>query len=442
MAPPVPRPGRLAAVLARYAPRLVRRGRVPGLRTAKTTLAAVLAFLLADALGTSAAPVLAPLTALLVVSLTMYQTLTSGLGRVVSVLVGVLVAVAVAELAGLTWWSLGTVVATSLVLGRLLKLGSNVLEVPISAMIVLAVADTREGLLLTAPDAPEQAATGRVVETLVGAVVGIAVNVAIAPPLYIQPAADALGELTAQMASFQRELAGELRAGWSRAGARRWLDRARDLGREVARVDRTVERTEESSRFNPRGAAARAAQPRLRTGLSGLEHTYASLRGLCRALLDRTHYLPPHLEHEAFSEPVRRALADVLDESADAVAMVGEVVASVGEVVADGDVVADPEAAPVVRARVRERLLELRRRRDRLSELLWVDPHDDEAAWEQHGDLLANVDRLRVELEAAVRTPTTTWRPVPVGERQRQALRRVVAPSLARVTPRSRSRDR
>ena len=54
---------------------LFRRGRVPGLRTAKTTAAAVLSFVIAEQLGTSAALVLAPLTALLVVQLTMSQTL-------------------------------------------------------------------------------------------------------------------------------------------------------------------------------------------------------------------------------------------------------------------------------------------------------------------------------------------------------------------------------
>jgi uncharacterized membrane protein YgaE (UPF0421/DUF939 family) len=116
----------------------VRRGRTPGVRTAKTTLAAVLAFQVADLLHTSAQPILAPLTALLVVQATLYSTLTSGLDRIASVVSGVLVAVGVARLTGLTWWSLGLVVAISLVVGRLLRLGANLLEVAISAMLVLA----------------------------------------------------------------------------------------------------------------------------------------------------------------------------------------------------------------------------------------------------------------------------------------------------------------
>jgi len=114
---------------------LFRRGRRPGLRTAKTTLAAVLSFVVAQRLGTSPQPVLAPLTALLVVQLTMYETVASGLQRVASVVAGVLIAVGVATYVGLTWWSLGAVVAASLVIGRLLRLGPQLLEVPISAKV-------------------------------------------------------------------------------------------------------------------------------------------------------------------------------------------------------------------------------------------------------------------------------------------------------------------
>ena len=200
--------------------RLVRRGRVPGVRTAKTTLAAVLSFVIAERLGTSADHVLAPLTALLVVQLTMYETVASGIGRVASVVAGVSVAVLVADVSGVTWWSIGAVVAVPLVLGQLLRLGQHLLEVPISAMIVLAVGG-----------AGDQAA-GRIWETLIGAAVGIAVNVVLAAPLHVQPAADALDELSERMAAFVRDLSAQLPREWSRAAAERWLAGARGLGSE------------------------------------------------------------------------------------------------------------------------------------------------------------------------------------------------------------------
>ena len=57
---------------------------------------------------------------------------------------------------GFTWWSLGLTIVAALALGYVLHLGAEILEVPISAMLILSV-DTRA------------AATSRIVETLVGA---------------------------------------------------------------------------------------------------------------------------------------------------------------------------------------------------------------------------------------------------------------------------------
>jgi len=392
---------------------LFRRGRRPGLRTAKTTLAAVLSFILAQHLGTSPAPVLAPLTALLVVQLTMYETVASGLQRVASVVAGVLIAVGVASYVGLTWWSLGAVVAASLIIGRLLRLGAHLLEVPISAMLVLAVGGA------------EGAALDRVYETLIGAGVGVAVNVVIAAPLYVQPASDALGELAERMAAFLKQLADQLDAGWSRESADRMLNEARRLGDDVAHADRTLARAQDSARFNPRIAQAREALPRLRTGLTGLEHTYVTIRNLCRSLLDRTYFVPSEQAETAYDAQVGSVLAQVLQAAADAIGHVS--------VVTSGT-----EAQDAARTEVDRRLSELHRRRDRLAELLHEESRADRAVWQQPGALLTDLDRMRIEVEAAVRPPEQAWRPPPVIEGQRRALRRILAAVRQRAERRRR----
>ena len=74
------------------------RGAPPGLRTAKTTLAAVISWELARRLLGESLPVLAALTALLVTQLTVVETVTESLQRVGSVVVGVLLAVLLADL--------------------------------------------------------------------------------------------------------------------------------------------------------------------------------------------------------------------------------------------------------------------------------------------------------------------------------------------------------
>jgi uncharacterized membrane protein YccC len=324
----------------------------------------------------------------------MYETLAHGRERIVSVVAGVLVAVLFASVTGLTWWSLGIVVAVSILAGRLLRLGPHLLEVPISAMLVLAVGGA------------ERAALGRVVETLIGAAVGVLVNLLIAPPLYIRPARTAIADLAEEMARFTEDLAGALRGTWSRAEAEAQLTRARLLGQDVAWADRQLARTEESARLNPRGRQARQAEPRLRSTLDALEHGQVGLRNLVRALLDRTFFVPEDAADAAYPAGVREALADVLDAVTEALRVAAGVPSGAA---GDGE--------PVVAL--------LERRRTQLADRLLVDPRTDPAAWSQHGSLLDAVDRLRVEVATALRPPELTT-PAPLAERQRRAVRQAL----------------
>jgi uncharacterized membrane protein YgaE (UPF0421/DUF939 family) len=386
--------------------RLVRRGRPPGLRTAKTVVAAVVAFAVADLLHTSSSPVLAPLTALLVVQLTMYETLVHGWERIVSVVAGVLLAASFAAFVGLTWWSLGLIVLASIVAGRLLRLGPHLLEVPICAMLVLAVGGQ------------EQAVLSRVAETFIGAGVGVLVNLLIAPPLYIQPASDAIADLAERMARVTAELAAAVRGPWSRGTAESQLARARELGDDVARADHHLERTEESARLNPRGRQARQVEPRLRSTLDALEHAQVGLRNLARALLDRTFFVPEEHADAIYPPGAREALADVLDAIADALREAAGVPSGTAGASAGTDV-----GGAVQR---------LEQGRQRLAERLVVDPRADPAAWAQHGALLDAVDRLRVEVESALTPPDVAWRPDPLVELHDRTLRRALRAARSR----------
>ncbi|MGH8895233.1 MAG: FUSC family protein, partial [Actinomycetes bacterium] len=250
------------------------RVRLRGVRTLKTTLAAVVAYVAAFPVSDNPRPVLAPLTALLVVQLTLYDTLRAGMRRVVGVTAGVLVAVGLSAWVPLTWWSLGLAVAASLVVGRLLRLGPEVAEVPISAMLVLAVGGA------------DVAAEGRVLETIVGAVVGVLVGSVIAPPLYVRPAAAAVQDLARSTAEALRTVSREVRGEYDAEQALRWLEMARGLGRDILRADRELERAETSLRLNPRSLKRPNVGVSLRTGLEALERATVSLRGVARSLSD------------------------------------------------------------------------------------------------------------------------------------------------------------
>jgi len=349
-------------------------GDPPGWRTIKTTLAAVLAYLLAVwMLGNQPAPLLAPLTALLVAQLTIFETIKSGLERVGSVVAGVLIAVLLSKVVGLTWWSLAITIVASLVIGMLLRLGDHTLEVPISAMLVLAVTG-QAGTV----------AIDRVAETLIGAVTGVVVSFLLRPPMYVQPAGDAIGQLAAEMAELLTAMGTELTEGWSGEQARVFQDRARELDRPLHAARIALARGEESLRLNPRQRRVREGASSLRAALAALEHSAVQVRGITLDLAD----LAEAVEASGQAEPeLLIALGALLVELGAGLAAFGQLVAP--------EVAGPPrEAVPLHIA------LEIARtHRDVLAELMLVDARTDLELWHIQGSLLANVDRLLREID-------------------------------------------
>jgi hypothetical protein len=246
--------------------------------------------------------------------------------------------------------------------------------------------------------------------------------------VHVESAGRAVAGLATRLAEFLRSVATQLRAGWSRHAAENLLTAARSMSASVLQADRSLVRAEQSAVLNPRGGEVRVAQPRLRTALTAIEYCTVVVRSLSREVFDRTFYLPPELEAEVYPPAARLALADVLDAAAAALDGVAEVAAGT-------------EPLEITRARVAEKLDELHQRREALGRLLLVDPRADAAAWQQHGALLTAVDRLRVEIEAAVRPAAQPWRPPSLAEGPRRAARRVVGAAeqtLPLVTDRSR----
>jgi Aromatic acid exporter family member 1 len=348
------------------------RGGPPGWRTAKTTLAAVLAYELARRLLHTPDPLLAPLTALLVAQITIVETVKSGLERIGSVVAGVLVAVLLSKVVGLSWWSLAIVIFASLVVGQLLHLGEQQLEVPISAMLVLAVTGQTQA-----------AAQTRVLETLVGAVTGVAVAL-LGRPVYVQPAGDAIGNLADDMTQLLEAMGEELTDGWSSEQARGWVRRTRELDGPLGSAATALARGEDSLRLNPRRRQVLEGTSSLRAGLAALEHSAVQIRGICRDLAD----LAERIEERGQAEPeVLVALGRLLVELGGGVAAFGQLVAP--------DVAGPPrEALPLQIA-----IEVARTHRDVLAELMLVDARADPELWHIQGSLLANVDRLLREID-------------------------------------------
>jgi hypothetical protein len=353
--------------------RLTRRGDdAPlGLRTAKTTLAAVISWELARLLPGSQPPVLAPLTALLVTQLTLVKTITGSLQRVASVTAGVLLALAAADLLGLRWWSVGLVIFVALAVGQVLKLGSHRIEMAVSALLVMTLGGT-----------PGVART-RVLETLIGAGVGVLVNAVLVPPVYIRPASEAIYGLAGDMARVLEGAAADLAEGWSGEDAYERLREARELDGEVGGAREAISQAEDSLRLNPRRRLVGDPSDELREGMSSLEHAVILVRGIMRSLVD----LDTATAGRGPDPALATAVHELLEELAVAVRTFGEHVAAS---------VPGPEAnqAPLLRALARARA-----GRDRLARAMTAGRRADPEVWPVHGHLLANVDRLLSELD-------------------------------------------
>jgi uncharacterized membrane protein YgaE (UPF0421/DUF939 family) len=349
--------------------RLIRRRSLPvASEITRLVITAVAAYLIAQLLLEVQAPLLAPLTALLVVQVSSYQTVKHAAQRVLSVGVGVVVAVVLASWLGFTWWSLGIAIGASLVLGHVLKLNDHILEVPISAMLILQLGT-------------EAAATDRIVETIIGAGVGLAAGL-IASPIRVKPAEEAIRELGESMADLLDDMVEGLGTEPDEKAVATWLARSEKAGRKIQQVESELAAAEESARLNPRTRTVGPPGPALRSALDTLERATVTTRGLARSIADRTKL---HLNDQAglgaemWEADVRDRLAATLRELARAtrhyaraatVETTNEAVRMTGEL----------EAA----------LEEGRLERSELGILLYEDP----GHWPLHGELLVHLDRL------------------------------------------------
>ena len=188
--------------VSRELARVRRDGRASVLWSLRITVAATASYLVASLFFPGTQPLLAPLTAMLVVQVTPLSLLASGLDRVISVVAGVALAVGFAAVVPLEWWSLGILILISITIGQFLRLRANLVEVAVSAMLVLGV-----GAIGT-----QAAAWQRIAETLVGAAVGIIATLIFPPKVASSDAGRAIEGLADAISELLVRAAGELDA--------------------------------------------------------------------------------------------------------------------------------------------------------------------------------------------------------------------------------------
>ncbi|AWW36282.1 membrane protein [Streptomyces sp. AS58] len=344
----------------------------------RSTGAATVSYVIALHVSPEKAPLTAPLTALLVVQVTLFSTLTTGIRRVNSVVAGVVIAIAFSLLVGLTWWSLALLILASLAVGHLVRVDEFVPEVAISAMLVLGVTSVGD------------TAWARILETLIGAVVGLACNLLLAPPVWVGEAGASIDGLARRMRQLMLRVGEEAAGRTPVAKAAERLHEARRLDHDIVQVDAALRQAEDSLRLNPRVHEGLLHRVVLRTGLDTLEICTVVLRVLARTFTDLAKVRDPE---PLFKRETGKVLEQLLSEIGDSVVSFAVLVTT--------DVSVSAESAE---KRLTNELRRAAATRDKLAELLLDEVTGDSLHWQLHGAVLAEVNRILDEMDTEHRS--------------------------------------
>ncbi|GAB3147198.1 aromatic acid exporter family protein [Amycolatopsis stemonae] len=181
--------------------------RVPGrerrvlVQSAKATLAATGAWLLATLVLGLPQPFLAPYAAIFLVEATVYRSLRGWLQQVGSVATGVVIAAVAGQLIPWQAVALAVVVFTGLLAGDWRHFGSSGIWVGVTGMLLVSYGTARDPVLMG----------DRLLETALGAAIGVAVNTLILPPLYGERLAAAADRLATALADLLESLSDVVR---------------------------------------------------------------------------------------------------------------------------------------------------------------------------------------------------------------------------------------
>jgi len=276
--------------------------RTPLLQVVKTSVAVMAAWFASVALLQQPLPIFAAIAALLVVLPSVNQSFVRGLERSVGVIAGVLIAFAAGRLFGDATWIVLAIVVVSLLVAWAFRLTpSSANQVPISAMLVLAIG-------AQTPDY----ALDRVLETIIGAAIALAINALIVPPVALAPAHLAVGRLARDIASVLDETAAVLDEPVDGSRLATGLTQARELRVTQARAVDAVTAGEESLQLNPRASRNRSVLEADAALLRRLTVLVNRVVGMVRSVHD--NYDPGLADDpvvQSIAEDLRRAAHDV-----------------------------------------------------------------------------------------------------------------------------------
>ena len=264
--------------------------RSPLLQVLKTSVAVIAAWLLCGVLFHQTAPIFAAIAALLVVQPSVNQSIAKGIERSLGVILGVVLAYGIGFAFGTGGWIVLVAIVAALLFSWVLRLGpGSANQIPISAMLVLTMGTPQM-----------EFAIDRILETVIGAAIGLAVNILIVPPVLLQPGHLAVARLAREVAASLDRLAGALTTLHSPAELEAVRTKARALRKVRDTATDAVARGEESLTLNPRRGRHRTQLERDAELLERLGILTTRVMGMTRAVRD--NYRPTLLADPAIAE--------------------------------------------------------------------------------------------------------------------------------------------
>lgn len=273
--------------------------RAPLLQVAKSAIATVAAWLVAGWLIQGPPPVFAAIAALLVVQPSLNQSFAKAIERSVGVIVGVAIASGLGMLFGdATWVVLVAIIVALIVAWAARVTAGTANQVAISAVLVLALG-------ATTPDY----AVDRILETIIGAIIGTVVHIVMVPPVAVTPAHEAVDRVGEELARSLERLADALTAQQTRAQIEELMLTARLLRPMVVDADEAIVTARDSLSLNPRARRYRRELDEVAQLLAIFGPIVTQTIGMTRAVYD-------HYDASLATEPAVQAIADQLRRAA------------------------------------------------------------------------------------------------------------------------------
>lgn len=221
-------------------------------------------------------PIFGAIAALIVVQESVDQSLTRGIERVVGVLFGVSVALGAGALFGRSSWLFIAAILVSMFVGWLFRMSAtSTNQIGITAMLMIALGGSSVDY-----------GVERLVETAIGAFIGVAVNAIIAAPVRTSQTHAQIVSLANHAADALDELADALSEPRDDPWLEAMLDAARELSEERATLHQSLRVARESLRLNPRGRRHQAQLFEDDALFQRLQPIVTQIIGMSRALYD------------------------------------------------------------------------------------------------------------------------------------------------------------